>query len=205
MYVRSLHFRNRSRDVCISNLSFCKRSCLSTDSHYVRLLAFWLNWTAAVSLLTYHYNFQKLADEVTSMWNPIMQTIRQARQYLDDDLSEWTKDQQQEVENTVTDIGQMLEVVSDQFICGIEALFLLQSFANFKRFAVTVFLSWGVWVTSYIYKYWAEHKMKRCCNTWFTDRVWNAQLVSVLTCAASVSWNLHGTLVYCRRKQSTLT
>jgi hypothetical protein len=59
-------------------------------------------------------NFQKLADEVTSMWNPIMQTIRQARQYLDDDLSEWTKDQQQEVENTVTDIGQMLEVVSDQ-------------------------------------------------------------------------------------------
>jgi len=50
-------------------------------------------------------------DELTPTWNLIQQTIRQARHYLDDKSSEWTKDQQQEVECTIADIEQMLEVV----------------------------------------------------------------------------------------------
>lgn len=57
---------------------------------------------------------QKLVEEITSMCNPILQTIRLARQYLDDDMSDWSKTQKDEVESTIADIEQMLEVVSDQ-------------------------------------------------------------------------------------------
>lgn len=53
-------------------------------------------------------------DEITSVWNPVMQTIQQAREYLEDESSDWTNEQQQEVESTIVDIEQMLELVSSQ-------------------------------------------------------------------------------------------
>ena len=55
---------------------------------------------------------QKLIDEMAGVWGQITQTIEQARQLLDDDTSGLTADQQQELEATVSDIEQMLEIVS---------------------------------------------------------------------------------------------
>ena len=52
-------------------------------------------------------------DEITPMWSSIQQTVRQAKQHLDDDSSDWTKDQQNEIESSIADVEQMLEVVSE--------------------------------------------------------------------------------------------